>query len=352
MIDSAPVYRAQCSRFSWQAKAISASSALPRPQQLLPGAEETHDLRLVSMALGLGRDGSPSPPAGDRPGSASHSVAAWAATVPLPRTPGRASSSSLSSPTSSSSSSSYHDAQSEVPAHPEIVLSHPAFEPKSRKVSGSSRSTQSTKVDTVFSSLNINPSTQASSVGSTASRAKGKKQLQTTSAAKDIPEGYNAELDTWDLQSEYDSNGEPCDEDEAAGDASGSSWETVSAADPSDPEHAPLSPELTLKILHVDVPYPSLLHVVNGWLYTGNARLFMHALVAANQLPLLGPGESADIAERLEALARPEVLLRLARLDAIAADAQTLGVADVEMWKLMDRAWSILVALLGSRRVQ
>lgn len=119
----------------------------------------------------------------------------------------------------------------------------------------------------------------------------------------------------------------------------------------------PLPRILNLPLIHLAIPHPSLLPLLNEWLYSPQPALLLYHLL--NPPPSSSAErESIDpksIKSRMESLDLHELLIRLKRIHAMWGNVVALGVGDERLWKVMGKAWDVVVNALeeknGRRKV-
>lgn len=106
-----------------------------------------------------------------------------------------------------------------------------------------------------------------------------------------------------------------------------------------------------LPMAHLTIPYPSCMALVHGWLYSPSPPILLASLldlprpdVEQRQASTLPP-----VSSRIASLPVHAILDRLQRIHKLWSNVVALGISDPTLWKVMDRAWDTLVAVLKER---
>jgi hypothetical protein len=122
----------------------------------------------------------------------------------------------------------------------------------------------------------------------------------------------------------------------------------------------PLQQTIDLPIVHLALPYPSLLPIVQNWLYNPQpAHLLAYLLdlpsedrSRASSTETARPPSSTPIradksaVQRLGELSVLELVERLKRIHALWNDVVALGMGDEKLWKVMEKAWDVVIGSL------
>lgn len=116
--------------------------------------------------------------------------------------------------------------------------------------------------------------------------------------------------------------------------------------------HPPLAALVDLPMIHVTIPHPSEMNLLHGWLYNPSPPLLLSALLDLPKPTDDGqshPPAVPTIPQRLSALPVRSILERMQRTHRVWGNVVAFGIADPTLWKVMDRAWDILVDTLKNR---
>lgn len=114
----------------------------------------------------------------------------------------------------------------------------------------------------------------------------------------------------------------------------------------------PLRSFVDMPMIHVTVPHPSEMNLIHGWLYNPSPA---HLLSALLDLPRMAQGieshlsTAPTIPQRLSELPIRAILERMQRTHKVWGNVVALGIDNQMLWRVMDRAWDILVSALRTR---
>jgi hypothetical protein len=114
-----------------------------------------------------------------------------------------------------------------------------------------------------------------------------------------------------------------------------------------DDEERRLRSFLRLPMLHVSVPFPSLLAPLHHYLYLADpARLlsFLLDLPAQITSPV-----AMTPAQRMASLPLPALTSRLRKIHKVWSNVVSLGIDDEMLWRVMEKAWSLAMDGLQSQ---
>ncbi|KAJ9108120.1 hypothetical protein QFC19_002587 [Naganishia cerealis] len=132
---------------------------------------------------------------------------------------------------------------------------------------------------------------------------------------------------------------------------------TTPVSDTIDPENAgtrSLASIVDLPLVHVSVPFPSMMAPLHGWLYNPSPPILLASLLDIPRDAREPQDDSTNTSStslppavrRLSALSVHSIFVRMQRIHKLWSNTVALGVIDEMLWKVMDRAWDCFVSAL------
>ncbi|KAJ9105273.1 hypothetical protein QFC21_001640 [Naganishia friedmannii] len=115
-----------------------------------------------------------------------------------------------------------------------------------------------------------------------------------------------------------------------------------------------LSPVIDLPLVHVTVPFPSLMAPLHGWLYNPSPPILLASLLDLPRDTAATQDDAADrtsksqspAVQRLAALPVHSLFVRMQKIHKLWSNTVALGLSDQMLWRVMDRAWDCFVSAL------
>ncbi|KAJ9121146.1 hypothetical protein QFC24_004820 [Naganishia onofrii] len=115
-----------------------------------------------------------------------------------------------------------------------------------------------------------------------------------------------------------------------------------------------LAPIIDLPLVHVTVPFPSLMAPLHGWLYNPSPPILLASLLDLPRDTAAPPDKAEDqtsksrppAVQRLAALSLHSLFSRMQKIHKLWSNTVALGISDHMLWRVMDRAWDCFVSAL------